>query len=89
MSMMHNQDWRIETYRGHLNGETFSLKDFVSTATNNHEHCVFCWRKITDLNIEECDREGYCAFNSKTGQANWVCKGCFNDFKEQFNFKLK
>ncbi len=82
-------DWRVETYNGYLNGQTFTLQKFVSTPTNDHEHCVFCWQKITDLKIDDCDTEGYCTFYSKTGQTNWICKNCFNDFKERFNFKLK
>lgn len=84
-----NQDWRLVSYNGHLNGETFKLKHFISNDKNDHEHCEFCWKKITDLQIEneDCDSEGYVCFNSKTQQTNWICKNCFNDFKEKFNFK--
>ena len=87
--MKKDQDWRIVSYNGHLNGETFSLKRFISTDKNDHEHCEFCCKKITDLQIdyEDCVSEGYCCFNSKTKQENWICKDCFNDFKEKFKFK--
>lgn len=86
---MANSDWRIESYNGYLNGETFTFEKFVSSSTNDHEHCIFCWKKISDLNNNNYDTEGYYTIYSKTGQTNWICKDCFKDFKDQFNFKLK
>lgn len=88
MRKKENQDWRLVAYNGHLNGETFILKHFRSTDKNDHEHCEFCMKKITDLQIEneDCVPEGYCCFNSKTQQTNWVCRNCFNDFKDKFKF---
>lgn len=45
-----------------------------------HEHCTFCWEKfMTDLDIE-----GFCSDD----YAIWICKNCFEDFKEKFNFTL-
>ena len=84
-----NQDWRLVSYNGHLNGKTFRLKHFISNDNREYELCEFCLGKITDLQIEneDCDSEGYVCFNSKTQQTNWICKNCFNDFKEKFNFK--
>lgn len=82
-------DWRLDIYGGYLDGASFSLEKFVSTETNDHEHCVFCMQKITDLNIEGCETEGYCTVYEKTGQTQWVCKDCFNEFKKQCNFKVK
>ena len=82
-------DWRLDTYDGYLDGATFSLEKFISTATNDHEHCVFCWQKITDLPIEGSDPDGYCTVWAKTGQTQWVCKECFEEFKKKFNFKVK
>ena len=84
-----DEDWRLDPYDGFLDGETFCFKKFISTATNDHEHCYFCWQKITDLEIEDSDSEGYCTISLKTGQENWVCKNCFNEFKNRFNFKVK
>ena len=86
-----NADWRLDGYNGNLNGKVFIFKKFVSSDKNDHEHCEFCWKKITNLqNIEEEHvSEGYCFFNTKTGQTNWICQECFNDFKNEFNFKIK
>lgn len=81
-------DWRLDMYDGYLDGATFTLKKFVSVNGNDHEHCVFCWKKITDLSIEDCETEGYCTMYEKTGQTQWICKDCFDDFKKKFNFKI-
>lgn len=81
-------DWRLEAYNGYLDGATFTLEKFVSTKTNNHEHCMFCWQKITDLNIKDCETEGYRTMYKETGQTKWVCKACFNEFKNKFSFKV-
>ena len=89
MTQNNSQDWRLEDYDGYLDGETFRLENFVSTDTDDHEHCAFCWQKITDLKIEDCDPNGYHLITPKAGQPNWVCKQCFNDFKDKLNFKLK
>lgn len=82
-------DWRLDIYDGYLDGATFTLKKFASTETNDHEHCVFCMQKITDLAIEDCETEGYCTMWKKTGQTHWICKKCFSEFKKKFNFKVK
>ena len=81
-------DWRLDMYDGYLDGATFTLKKFVSANGNDHEHCVFCWKKITDLSIEDCETEGYCTMYEKTGQTQWICKDCFDEFKKKFNFKI-
>ena len=81
MEKKENQDWRLATYMGDLNRKTFRLKRFISDDKNDHEHCGFCWKKITDLQIEneDCDSEGYFYLNPKTNQTNWICKECFEN----------
>lgn len=66
------------------------LRSFYLQKKNDHEHCEFCWKKISNLqNLEEdCVSGGYCYFNSKTGQTNWICQECFENFKSKFNFKV-
>lgn len=45
-----------------------------------HEHCFFCWEKFETDKPAEC----FCTQDFST----WICKTCFDDFKEKFNFKL-
>ena len=97
MSNEINSEWRLDLYDGFLNNEMFELKKFQtlpfknnSKVLNDHEHCIFCWKTITDLNLEEeHDTEGYCCFYHKTSQFYWICKDCFNDFKIRFQWKEK
>jgi len=46
-----------------------------------HRHCGFCWKTITTDMREEC----YCSENG----SYWICAGCFNDFKDRFEWKAK
>ena len=46
-----------------------------------HEHCEFCWDKATTDN----DCEFYCTEDMRY----WICKECFDDFKEKFEWAVK
>ena len=46
-----------------------------------HAHCDLCWEKaMTDI---EC--EFYCTKD----MLHWVCKECFDDFKDKFGWTVK
>ena len=83
-------DWRLVQYNGHLDNKVFKYAEFKSTVQNDHEHCEFCWKKISDCpNFnEESDTDGYYTMNEKAKQTNWVCKRCFEEFRNRFTFKL-
>ena len=82
-------DWRLNGNFDDLIGKTFEKKYFHSGKNNDHEHCCFCWIKITDLDIkEEHVSYGYMT-KTKYSQENWICEKCFNDFKHKFNFFIK
>ncbi len=44
-----------------------------------HEHCEFCSERI-DTNTKE-------AYTTED-KYYWICKGCLNDFKEMFEWKI-
>ena len=46
-----------------------------------HEHCEFCWDKAT------ADTE--CEFYCTEDWYRWICKDCFNDFKDKFCWSVK
>ena len=91
MAINNNEDWRILAYNGFMNGQIFEKEKFVSSEKNDHEHCEFCYKKITDLNNlnEEIDRFGYVYKDVKKNRSYWLCEECYSDFKERFNFKNK
>ena len=85
-----NKDWRLLNYDERLDGSIFELKSFEKIGNNDHEHCILCWKRITDIKIDtEDDCEGYCCFNQNTQQENWICKDCFNEFQNHFGWKVK
>ena len=84
------EDWRLSQGNfDFIKNHVFKNQYFKSNKYNDHDHCNFCWKKITDLEIdEEHDAFGYVTLNAH-GQEEWVCEKCFNDFKERFNFKVE
>ncbi|MBR2617344.1 MAG: hypothetical protein IKC56_03860, partial [Clostridia bacterium] len=84
------EDWRLIGYTGKMNDRVFEFSNFTSTNNNDHEHCEFCWCKITDKKLEEdVVSQGYFCYNDISKQSNWICEKCFEDFKKMFNFKSK
>ena len=45
-----------------------------------HEHCDFCWEKATT--------DSECTFYCTMDMGHWICKACFEDFKERFNWTV-
>lgn len=71
--------------------EDGSLDDFVFVphsaseyAPGEHTHRELCWATISNLENPRYLKEGFRC--SETG--SWVCPGCFDDFKEEFHWKL-
>ena len=50
-----------------------------------HEHCCFCSEKISAY--EDDLHSGYCTADSE--QSNWICVYCFDDFKDEFKWKVR
>lgn len=84
MSKIFLNDWRINGQEDYLMSKEL-IKSIYSKETG-HEHCIFCWHKFMKYpdGIENCSGEGYCTPDGKY----WICDKCFNDFKEDFNWKL-
>lgn len=59
-------DWRLIGNFEHIIGHKFKKVKFKSNNKNDHEHCVFCWTKITDIDIDEPHLiEGYVTISKK------------------------
>lgn len=82
-----SDDWRLKGYKGIFSGKKFTFQEFHSSSKNDHEHCEFCWKKITDLSIEETEKSGYVYYDEKSKQSHWICQSCFNEFKEKLDLK--
>jgi len=79
------KDWREELLNTMYDtqGCFFKEYEFQKNATNDHEHCSICFKKIGDF--EGIEKNGY--YCTKT--EDWLCKECFRDFKEHFNWNIE
>jgi len=77
-------DWRFMGQDKYLmEKELIYHKYHVSKPNWEHDHCAFCGVKFSE---QEGDlHEGY----STKDDYHWICKDCFNDFKEMFRWSVK
>ena len=75
-------DWRLNGQENYLFRAKLIRKTFQSCGFHDHDHCDFCWDKISekkeDLNF------GYCTHD----EHHWVCETCYNDFKDKFEWTI-
>ena len=80
----HMFDWRLTNQSEYLLGKTFCLKKYQKRRDDwEHDHCEFCNKKISEKSSDE--NYGY----STIDEYYWVCKDCFEDFKEIFHWTVK
>ena len=89
------KDWRLgRDQEDYLKNEHLVYKNFKSKLSkdninfeSDHYHCEFCWHRLMEdcTNIEDCSTEGYCTLDGRI----WICKTCYDDFKEMFNWSVK
>lgn len=75
-------DWRLTNQIDYLNKKKIVRSDFANFPGRDHEHCSFCWKKFG--HSPELLQKGYCTDDAH----HWICDGCFNDFKEMFEWNL-
>ena len=76
-------DWRLQNQESYLKGVTLYRETYKPYRRGwDHDHCEFCGRKFA---VEGGDfSEGY----TTEDRYHWVCVGCYEDFKQQFNWKV-
>jgi len=85
MSHVAADDWRSSGQDRYLQGVALRRMQWVpSHPGNDHDHCEFCWAKLSLPSIAGSIQEGYCTLD----MYHWVCPECFQDFKEQFKWSL-
>ena len=73
-------DWRLTNQMKYLFRARITKAIFEGTATNDHEHCEFCWAKFGE--DEGSLKSGYCTLD----RYHWICDECFRDFNKQFEW---
>jgi hypothetical protein len=78
------KDWRLQGQEKYLTDQEFRYKKYADRVTKaDHDHCEFCNEKFMDTERDTLT-EGYSAKDDYW----WVCKSCFDDFKDQFKFSV-
>ena len=76
-------DWRLRGQDRYLAGVELLWKHYGPYSRNwEHDHCAFCWRKFSTA--PDDFHEGY----TTADYTNWVCKDCYEDFKEMFKWTV-
>lgn len=75
-------DWRLTNQMNYLYRVTLKKANFKGSATNDHEHCEFCWDKFGES--EDLLKSGYCTLDGY----HWVCNACFQDFQKIFEWHI-
>ena len=84
-SVIDDHDWRLEgqelALRTTLCGAHLSLMIWSAHDARDHDHCEFCWARISDRprGDYEYDR-GYVTAD----KLRWICEPCFADFSDRF-----
>ena len=82
--MREPNDWRLTNQQRYLQNAEFSCAEYVAPRQGwDHDHCVFCMSKFMQ-GQEDTLTEGYVT----TDGQHWICKPCFEDFKQEFEFKV-
>lgn len=79
-------DWRLADDKEYLRGLSWHWSKWRCSRPGwDHDHCSFCWVKISDQDLPGSLSEGYTTFN----EYEWVCEECFKDFRAMFAFHIE
>jgi phage terminase large subunit-like protein len=78
-------DWRLNGQEDYLKGVTLSWRKYSRYSKEwEHDHCEFCWAKFMEQPGPEILTEGY----TTPDKYRWICKTCFDDFRDLFDWKV-
>jgi len=85
--MVDPTDWRLQGQEKYLKGVELRwqvYRRYPEKPDWDHDHCEFCWAKFIVEDYPDVLHEGC----STLDEYRWVCKGCFEDFKESFQWRV-
>ena len=80
-------DWRLMGQEHFLAGADLVWRRYRRYPNNprwDHDHCEFCGAKFLVGELPDVLHEGYCTLD----EYRWICKSCFADFRDQFQWKV-
>ncbi len=90
--LVDDDDWRLSSPGADLAGHTFRWAEWVRRRDDwDHDHCEFCWAKMTDLSKPDTDDHEYFSGGWVTAAASdggrWVCPTCFRELSESLDLR--
>lgn len=83
--MSNKDDWRLTDQEKYLRGAILHWKQYKPYRSGwEHDHCEFCWTEFSMDERLDVLQEGYATMDNY----RWICKQCFDDFKDMFNWKI-
>ena len=78
--MTSSDDWRRQGQEKYLKGKVLTWKKY--SGHREHDHCEFCSAKFMEIEGPDTLNEGYATDDNY----RWICKKCFDDFCEEFEW---
>ena len=84
---MPNGDWRLTNQLSYMKAATLAWRIYEAPSESwDHDHCEFCFVKfLPPPAADDAVAAGYVTLD---GEDRWVCKTCFDDFRELFAWRL-
>jgi hypothetical protein len=81
-----SEDWRLRNQIDYLRNAALVWKEYHTPSESwDHDHCAFCWAKFMEGDYPDVLHMGY----ATEDDYDWVCKRCFDDFKEMFGWTAR
>ena len=83
--MSSSRDWRRQGQENYLKGKSLSWKKYsLESDFWKHDHCSFCGARFMNIESSEILNEGYTTKDS----CYWICRDCFFDFRDEFEWSV-
>ena len=85
--MADQSDWRLQGQEKYLQAAALIRRAWRPPVRNpnwDHDHCAFCWAKLSAEPLPDSLQEGYCT----PDEYSWICATCFEDFKSRFEWRV-
>ena len=81
--MVATNDWRLQGQEAFLKGVRLTWQAYAKYRPGwDHDHCAFCQTKFMEPGTPDTTHAGY----ATDDRYHWVCKTCFEDFKDRFQW---
>jgi hypothetical protein len=82
-----DDDWRLQGQEEYLVGRRLRWAKWVGRPDWDHDHCEFCWAEFSAEVTEHSPHNA--GWVTADDNDHWVCPGCFEDFRERFQWTVE